>query len=89
MQTCDNCGGEGGFYTPDAPPSKWVDPTPGERWDECPTCLGSGWVRGDAPQIEMGEAFEPLSDALLDRARDLVGSIDVDLDAPIEGAVAI
>lgn len=49
--TCDDCGGEGGFYVPDPPPfSRWADPTPGERFVECPACRGSGWTASDAPE---------------------------------------
>lgn len=59
--TCDNCGGEGGFYTPWAPGSKWSDPTPGEQWDDCPTCHGSGWIIADQPppEIEQDDLSPP------------------------------
>lgn len=42
------------------PPSCWGDPTPGERFDICPTCAGSGWIASDTPepQIEYEDIFE-------------------------------
>jgi DnaJ-class molecular chaperone len=55
MVTCDNCGGEGGFYTPEQTPSRWDDPTTGERWDDCPTCNGSGWITNHQPAPELDQ----------------------------------
>lgn len=59
MVTCDDCGGEGGFYTPEPLPGKWADPTPGERWDECPTCAGSGWITNHEPAAEINQDEMP------------------------------
>jgi DnaJ-class molecular chaperone len=56
LVTCDDCGGEGGFYS--AVPSyghAYSDPTPGERWDECPTCHGSGWLDNHEPEPEIDQ----------------------------------
>lgn len=57
MNTCEYCGGEGGF----------VEVIRGWRYDEdyerqvdCPACGGSGWVYVDPEQLDMDEAFEPL-----------------------------
>lgn len=55
MVTCDDCGGDGGFYTPEPLPGKWSDPTSGERWDECRTCAGSGWITNYEPAAEIDQ----------------------------------
>jgi hypothetical protein len=56
METCDNCGGEGGFYY--SWPASWDDPYGGESWEDCPACHGSGWVYGCAPQLDMEEVCD-------------------------------
>lgn len=40
LQTCENCGGDGGFAEEEA-------------WVECPACGGSGWVRGCAEPLTL------------------------------------
>lgn len=51
LVSCDNCGGEGGFYHPE-------DERSLERFDHCPACGGSGYVEGEAPSLTLSDLEE-------------------------------
>lgn len=51
LASCDNCGGEGGFYFPEDEQSL-------EAFDECPACGGSGYVEGEAPSLTLSDLEE-------------------------------
>lgn len=51
LVSCDNCGGEGGFYFPE-------DERSLERFKPCPACGGSGWLPGDPPSLTLSDLEE-------------------------------
>ncbi len=53
MNTCDDCGGEGGYAAPDQG-SRWAD----DLWIDCPSCNGSGWVDEMPPDLGMDDLDE-------------------------------
>lgn len=51
LVSCDNCGGEGGFYQPE-------DDQRLESFSACPECLGSGYIPGDPPSLTLSDLEE-------------------------------
>lgn len=55
LRACQDCGGEGGFYTPEDPRYWRLGREYLEQWDPCPSCAGSGWEEGEPEPIEQDE----------------------------------
>lgn len=51
LVSCDNCGGDGGFYHPETEQSL-------EAFSCCPECGGSGWIPGDPPSLTLSDLEE-------------------------------
>ena len=51
LVSCDNCGGEGGFYQPE-------DERSLERFSPCPACGGNGWIPGEPASLTLSDLEE-------------------------------